>query len=116
MQPKVNTKLRQLNWAKIPDPKTLDTIWGKGGATDDHVKLDQSEIEALFAVAEKKPAAKSKGIISFTQTFVAFFKIIIIIYSLALSRRRSRRSREKEHLGSRSQACTKYLYLESSKR
>jgi len=47
-------KLRQFNWAKLPDPKTVETVWGPGGATDENIKIDQQEIENLFAITEKK--------------------------------------------------------------
>ncbi|KAL6073930.1 Dishevelled associated activator of morphogenesis 2 [Balamuthia mandrillaris] len=44
-------KLKQFNWVKLPDNKTLETIWGENGASDDHVKLDVREVEQLFSAA-----------------------------------------------------------------
>jgi hypothetical protein len=50
--PKPSVPLKQFNWAKISDAKTLDTIWEK--ISDDHVKVNQKELEQFFASAQKK--------------------------------------------------------------
>jgi len=57
--PKPSVPLKQFNWAKISDAKTLDTIWEK--ISDDHVKVNQKELEQFFASAQKKEAAPSEG-------------------------------------------------------
>lgn len=61
VQPKLSrpeVKMRQFNWAKLPDLKTMDTVWGPGGASDENVKLDLNEIEQLFSLAEAKKVEK----------------------------------------------------------
>eukprot|EP01088_Endostelium_zonatum_P008450 TRINITY_DN2135_c0_g1_i1.p1 TRINITY_DN2135_c0_g1~~TRINITY_DN2135_c0_g1_i1.p1 ORF type:complete len:977 (-),score=329.46 TRINITY_DN2135_c0_g1_i1:20-2950(-) len=56
-------KVKNFNWAKIPDAKTLDTVWGKNGASDDGVKINAKELEELFCSesAEKKKTEETEG-------------------------------------------------------
>lgn len=53
--------MRQFNWVKLPDPKTIDTIWGPGGANDENVKVNMTEIEELFSIAERKVEKKDEA-------------------------------------------------------
>eukprot|EP01088_Endostelium_zonatum_P011646 TRINITY_DN257_c0_g1_i1.p1 TRINITY_DN257_c0_g1~~TRINITY_DN257_c0_g1_i1.p1 ORF type:complete len:1172 (-),score=518.49 TRINITY_DN257_c0_g1_i1:14-3529(-) len=65
---KIEAKMKQLNWAKIPDAKTLKTVWDKasGGVDEGNVTkvINESEIITMFSAAaavEKKPDDKAAG-------------------------------------------------------
>eukprot|EP01087_Luapelamoeba_hula_P014294 TRINITY_DN416_c0_g1_i1.p1 TRINITY_DN416_c0_g1~~TRINITY_DN416_c0_g1_i1.p1 ORF type:complete len:1319 (+),score=366.00 TRINITY_DN416_c0_g1_i1:197-4153(+) len=52
-------KMKQFNWAKIPDTKVLSSYWKD---TDDQaVKIDSSELEAMFSAKVIEKAAPTEG-------------------------------------------------------
>jgi len=51
--------MKQFNWTRIADPKTLNTVWEK--LSDDHVRVNQKELEMFFAAAAPAPKKEATG-------------------------------------------------------
>jgi hypothetical protein len=52
---KPSTKMKQLNWTKIPNNKVVSSYWKDVSEVD--IEIDSNEVELLFAAREDKKGA-----------------------------------------------------------